>query len=103
MLKVLGYGAAGGLLGAVAGGLLIGLWGWYQDKTNPTGWGAVFTVAFALLGMVGGGALGAVVGGIMGVRKGGKRRNRGSGEGAGRTRRAKATPRPKAARSRRGR
>lgn len=102
MLKVLGYGAAGGLLGAVLGGLLLGAWGWYQDKTNPTGWGAVFTLAFALLGMVGGGALGSVVGGVVAVRKGG-RRSRSSGEGAGRTRRAKATPRPKAARSRRGR
>jgi len=81
--KILGYGVAGGLLGAVVGGVLMGLWGWYQDSRNPTGWGALFTFLFAVLGMIGGGSLGAVAGGVMAARGKGKGAGRGSAKAKG--------------------
>ena len=114
MAKILGYVVAGGLLGALLGGFLLGFLEWYQDKTIPTGWGAIYTGAFAVwgsllkatsqmtlasLGMASGGVLGVVIGVILAVRKGGgKAKARAKGNGGG-----KAKPKPAAARSRKGR
>ncbi|MBI4311080.1 MAG: hypothetical protein HY681_04790 [Chloroflexi bacterium] len=96
MAKVFGYGLAHGVVGAVIGGMLIGLWGWYQDKSNPTGWGAVYTVVFALMGMVGGGALGAVVGGVRAMRGGGGGKGHAKAGGEHKPSKAKAAAHPPA-------